>query len=103
MVRLRTRSERANSRPGSTASVVACATCGGTEGLRLYELRRDIDEPRRWWCDDCSVIARSQGLEAILAPVWVERAALWQLPLKPIDVRRDGLAVAGRRATDGSG
>jgi hypothetical protein len=83
--------------------MASCATCGATEGLRLYQLRGDFDEPRRWWCADCSILARAQGIEADPAPVWVERAAMWQLPLKPIDVRRDGLIIAGRRATDRRG
>src|SRR5258706_6731917 len=100
MVRLRTRSERANNRPGAALPVPSCATCGGSAELRLYELRVDQGDVRRWWCVDCSYFNRRLGVGADLAPAWVERAALRQLPVKPVDEALDRRVLAGRRVTD---
>jgi hypothetical protein len=80
--------------------VPSCATCGGTSELRLYELQVDHGDVRRWWCVDCSYFNRRLGVGADLAPAWVERAALRQLPLKPVDMARDRRVLAGRRVTD---
>jgi hypothetical protein len=80
--------------------VLACATCGGSAELRLYELHGDQGDVRRWWCVDCSYFNHRLGVEADLVPVWVERAALRQLPSKPVDIVRDRLVSAGRRVTD---
>jgi hypothetical protein len=82
----------------------SCAACGATQELRLYDLRGDLNERRRWWCVDCFSLARGQGVEAVPAPVWVERAALYRLPLKPITVAHDRrVLIAGRRASDRPG
>lgn len=78
----------------------SCATCGGSDELRLYELRGDDVDVRRWWCVDCSSFNRRLGVVADLAPAWVERAALRRLPMKPVDVIRDRLVLAERRVTD---
>jgi hypothetical protein len=79
-----------------------CATCGTTQELRLYLLRGD--DRRRWWCLGCFSLARRLGVDADLAPVWIERAALYRLPLKSIDARFDRrVASAGRRASDRPG
>lgn len=78
-----------------------CATCGGSAELRLYELQGDQGDVRCWWCVDCSYFNRRLGVQADLAPAWVERAALRQLPSKPVDVVRDRrIFAAGRRVTD---
>jgi hypothetical protein len=82
--------------------VPSCATCGGSAELRLYELR-DQGDIRRWWCVDCAYFNRRLGIAADLAPAWVERAALRQLPSKPVDVARNRLVFAGRRVTDRRG
>ena len=82
----------------------SCATCRTTQHIRLYELRGDLDERRRWWCADCFSVARRRGAEAHLAPVWIERAALYRLPLKSSDVAFDRrVASGGRRASDRPG
>ena len=81
-----------------------CASCGTTQELRLYELRDDLVEPRRWWCVGCFSWARGLGVEADLVPVWIERAALHRLPAKPTDAIVDRrVAFAGRRASDRQG
>jgi len=100
MVRVRTRSERATTGPGADRPLPTCATCGGSEELRLYELRVDQGDVRRWWCVDCSYFNRHLGVGADLAPAWVERAALRQLPSKPVDGARDRRVFAGRRVSD---
>jgi hypothetical protein len=100
MVRFRTESERATTGPEKSVPVPSCATCGGCVELRLYELNGDQGDIRRWWCVDCAYFNRRLGIRADLAPAWVERAALRQLPSKPVDVVRDRIAFAGRRVTD---
>jgi hypothetical protein len=77
--------------------VPTCATCGGSDEPRLYEVP---GEGRQWWCVDCAFFHRRLGVEATLAPAWVERAALGQLPWKPVDATRDRLVFSGRRLTD---
>ena len=80
----------------------SCATCGGTEDVRLYERRDARDAPRWWWCVDCwSIAVRSSGIAADHAPSWVERAALHRLPARPVEDPRDPRVYAGRRVTDG--
>ncbi len=59
-----------------------CATCAKTQDLRLYEVRGGDHVERRWWCLECSFSARRLGVNTKLAPAWIERAALHQLPLK---------------------
>ena len=81
----------------------SCATCGGTDHVRLYVLRDARGESGRWWCLDCAYFARRlSGIRADVAPAWVERAALRELPTRPLF---EGTAdrrvnVGGRRATD---
>jgi len=87
-----------------------CATCGTTADLRLYFLQRGTRVERHWLCPDCLFAARRVGVNASAAPVWIERAALNRLPMKPleadylghnsptIDRRRAWRSLAGRRA-----
>ena len=79
----------------------SCATCGGTDDVRLYERRDDPDVPRWWWCVDCAYYAgRLTNIAADPVPRWVERAALNGLPARPVDERRERRVGFGRRATD---
>ena len=79
----------------------SCATCGGTDDVRLYERRDAPDAPRWWWCSTCAYYtARIQGITADPVPRWVERAALHGLPPRPVEERRDRRVGVGRRATD---
>jgi hypothetical protein len=59
-----------------------CATCGKTQDLRLYEVRVGDHGERCWWCLECSFSARRLGANLKLAPAWIERAELHQLPMK---------------------
>jgi hypothetical protein len=59
-----------------------CATCGKVQDLRLHEVGRGDQFERRWWCLECWFSARRLGANAELAPAWIERAALHQLPMK---------------------
>ena len=61
-----------------------CASCGETKDLRLYEVQGGDHVERRWWCFDCLISARRIGVIADLAPAWIERAALHQLPMKSL-------------------
>jgi hypothetical protein len=66
-------------------SMQRCATCGKTEDLRLYFLQGVACVERRWWCPPCWFAARRLGVSAEIAPVWIERAALNRLPMKPLE------------------
>jgi hypothetical protein len=66
-------------------SMQRCATCGKTEDLRLYFLQGVACVERRWWCPACWFAARRLGMNADVAPVWIERAALNRLPMKPLE------------------
>jgi hypothetical protein len=75
-----------------------CETCGTTQDLRLYEVPcGDHVErlERRWWCLECSFSARRLGVNAEPAPAWIERAALHQLPMKPLSSARNRADVPG--------
>jgi len=61
-----------------------CASCGKTQDLRLYEVQGGDHVERRWWCFECLISARRLGVNAELAPAWIERAALHQLPMKSL-------------------
>jgi hypothetical protein len=61
-----------------------CAGCGKTQDLRLYEVHGGDHVERRWWCFECLIAARRLGVNAELAPAWIERAALHQLPMKAL-------------------
>ena len=61
-----------------------CASCGETQDLRLYEVHGGGHVERRWWCFECLISARRIGVIADLAPAWIERAALHQLPMKSL-------------------
>ena len=61
-----------------------CATCGKARELRLCEVRSGDHVDRRWWCLNCLFSARRRGVDAYLAPAWIERAALHQLPMKTL-------------------
>ena len=79
----------------------ACATCGATEVVRLYQRRDAPDEPRSWRCVDCVYFAsRLQGIALDPVPVWVERAASRELPSRPVEDRIERRLSPGRRATD---
>jgi hypothetical protein len=65
-----------------------CASCGQAQDLRLYEVASDDHVERRWYCLECWFSARSLGLNAELAPAWIERAALHELPLKLVEPGR---------------
>jgi hypothetical protein len=60
------------------------ASCGKTQDLRLYEVQGGDHVERRWWCFECLIAARRLGVNAELAPAWIERAALHQLPMKSL-------------------
>ena len=79
-----------------------CASCGATEDLRLYEIGEGDRPNRRWWCPGCSCLALRAGVNARRCPVWIERAALHQLPMRPIDIPDSDVPVyrAGRRLGD---
>lgn len=70
--------------------MLSCASCGTTQDLRLYEVRAGDSVKRRWWCPECRFSARRLGVNADLAPAWIERAALHQLPMKPLESARTG-------------
>jgi len=74
-----------------------CASCGKSRDLRLYEVHGDPIE-RRWWCLECMFSARRRGLSVESVPVWIERAALHQLPLKAFAAEGAGLGVGGPNA-----
>ncbi len=79
----------------------SCANCGALENVRLYQRRDAADEPRSWWCVDCWYFAvRLQGIAMDPVPRWVERAALHELPPRPVEDRPDRRVSFGRRATD---
>jgi hypothetical protein len=81
--------------------MAVCATCGGTEDVRLYERRDAPGEQRAWWCVDCCYFAvRLSGIALDPVPRWIERAALNELPPKPVDDPLDRPVAFGRRATD---
>jgi DNA-directed RNA polymerase subunit RPC12/RpoP len=79
-----------------------CASCGWTENLRLFEIQDGDQSHRRWWCPECSFRARQRGVSATLCPVWIERAALHLLPMKPVDPPRTDVPMLrfGRRMGD---
>jgi hypothetical protein len=62
-----------------------CAICAQTDDLRLYEVPGDRHVDRRWLCLECLFLLRRLGLNAEPVPAWIERAALHQLPLKPLE------------------
>jgi hypothetical protein len=74
-----------------------CASCGKSRDLRLYEVHGDPIE-RRWWCLECMFSARRRGLSVESVPVWIERAALHQLPLKSFASPRAEADVASPNA-----
>jgi hypothetical protein len=76
-----------------------CASCGTTQDLRLYEVRNGNDVDRRWWCPECCFSAHRRGLILAPSPVWIERAALRQLPMKPLETGFTFMRT-GRRASD---
>jgi hypothetical protein len=65
-----------------------CASCGEAKELRLYEVQAGDHVERRLWCHDCVFWARRLGVNAELAPAWIERAALHELPMKPLGSAR---------------
>jgi hypothetical protein len=75
--------------------MLCCASCGKNQDLRLYEVRSGDRVKRRWWCPECRFSARRLGVNAELAPAWIERAALHQLPMKPLESARPGGEIAG--------
>lgn len=72
----------------------SCASCGKTGDLRLYEVHDGDHVERRWWCLDCLFTARRLGVTAELTPAWIERAALHQLPMKPLVPAQAGAELA---------
>jgi hypothetical protein len=71
-----------------------CSSCGKSRDLRLYEVHGDPIE-RRWWCLECMFSARRRGVSVEAVPVWIERAALHQLPLKSLAPAQPGADTAG--------
>jgi len=82
--------------------VQCCAICGARQDLRLYEVGDGDNITRRWWCPDCLFRSRRGGVAATLCPVWIERAALRQLPTKPVETRPASVTMirTGRRLGD---
>jgi hypothetical protein len=76
-----------------------CASCGKSRDLRLYEVHGDPIE-RRWWCLECMFSARRRGLSVESVPVWIERAALHQLPMKSFAFAQAGADLTGPNATN---
>ena len=80
-----------------------CATCGLVSAVRLYDLRERGSLRRTWWCTDCATLERWLGSDLTLAPAWIERAALHQLPVKELPrrvERRQILTAEGFVRTD---
>ena len=79
-----------------------CASCGQADDVRLWEVEDGDRFDRVWWCSACSAWARSLGIPADLSPVWIERAALHQLPTKPLETSRPEFTMirTGRRWSD---
>jgi hypothetical protein len=67
-----------------------CESCGQAQELRLYEIQAGNQIERRWWCLECLFWVRGLGLSAEPAPTWVERAALHELPMKPLESAHGG-------------
>jgi hypothetical protein len=66
-----------------------CASCGLTPAVHLYDLR-DGGVPRHVWrCVECATFERGLGSDLVIAPVWIERAARNQLPVKELPQRHE--------------
>lgn len=59
-----------------------CAICGTFDDVHVCDVREGEHVLRPWLCLECLFKVRGQGIDADLAPVWIERAARRQLPLK---------------------
>ncbi len=70
----------------------ACENCRHADDVRLFEFELDGRTARAWWCQQCASLEYRQGFGLRPAPVWIERAALRQLPVKELP------ASAGRAA-----
>jgi hypothetical protein len=73
----------------------SCAICAQTDDLRLYEVLGGRQDDRRWLCLECMFLLRRLGVNAEPVPAWIERAALHQLPLKPLEPARSEADIAG--------
>jgi hypothetical protein len=73
----------------------SCAICAQTDDLRLYEVPGDHHVDRRWLCLECMFLLRRLGLNAEPVPAWIERAALHQLPLKPLEPAKSEADITG--------
>ena len=62
----------------------ACASCLEVRDVRLFDVRVGGRVVRHWWCPECAFSERRLGYEVELAPVWIERAARRQLPVKEL-------------------
>jgi hypothetical protein len=62
----------------------ACASCLDIADVRLHDVLIGGQSIRVWWCSECAITGRRQGLQVEPAPAWIERAALRQLPVKEI-------------------
>lgn len=72
-----------------------CAICAQTDDPRLYEVPGDHHVDRRWLCLECLFLLRRLGVNAEPVPAWIERAALHQLPLKPLEPAKTEAEIAG--------
>ena len=64
-----------------------CANCRHVRDVRLFEGILDGQTIRVWWCRECAYHEQGRGFELYLAPEWIERAALRQLPVKELPGR----------------
>ena len=82
--------------------MLCCATCGEAQGLRLSVVEDGDEIHRDWWCPACLELARGRGLTVTVCPRWIERAALRQLPMKPLETPETGFTRirTGRRLSD---
>jgi len=76
-----------------------CAICAQTDDLRLYEGRSGNHVDRRWLCLECLFLVRRLGVNAEPVPAWIERAALGQLPIKPLEPAPTEAEVVGPSPT----
>ena len=77
----------------------ACADCGDFNDVRLFEVDSgDGQVTKKWSCWACAWERRQQGLATV--PVWIERAARRQLPVKDLRLMSRDRRGGQRRQTD---
>lgn len=80
-----------------------CASCLQFGDVRLFDVLVGGQTLRVWWCSECAITGRRHGYEIEPAPVWIERAALRQLPVKELpDPVRTRIPIPTRPAWKGT-